>query len=52
MERGSKWCGKSIEELQLPTDVLVAMVRRGQENMIPSGKTLIMEGDVLVIYDS
>lgn len=52
VERGSKWCGKSIEELQLPTDVLVAMVRRGQENMIPSGKTLIMEGDVLVIYDS
>ena len=46
------WCDKSIEELHLPENVLIAMIRRGDENMIPRGQTVIHEGDVVVIYDS
>lgn len=46
------WCNQSIEELHLPEKVLIAMIRRGKENMIPRGQTVIREGDVVVIYDS
>lgn len=46
------WCNKSIEELHLPEKVLIAMIRRGTENMIPRGQTVIRENDVVVIYDS
>ena len=46
------WCGKDIEELQLPQQVLIAMIRRGEENIIPRGHSVIEEGDVLVVYDS
>lgn len=52
IEQGNPWCGKSIEELHLPEKVLIAMIRRGTENMIPRGQTKILEGDVVVVYDS
>ena len=45
------WCNKSIEELKLPEKVLIALIRRGRENMIPRGQTVILEGDVVVVYD-
>lgn len=51
IDAGHEWCGKSIEELKLPSKVLVALIRRGTENMIPRGKTIIQEGDVVVVYD-
>ena len=47
-----EWCNKSIEELKLPSDVLIALIRRGQENVIPCGRTMILDGDVVVVYDS
>lgn len=52
IESSHEWCGKSIEELKLPDDVLIAMIRRGKETMIPRGKTMVEEGDVVVVYDS
>lgn len=46
------WCNKNIEELQLPEKVLIAIIRRGKENIIPRGQTVIQEGDVVVVYDA
>ena len=45
------WCGKSIQELNLPKDILVAMIKRGDESIIPRGKTLLEENDIVVIYN-
>ena len=45
-----EWCGKSIGELKLSADELIAMVIRGEENIIPDGKTVIQAGDVVVVY--
>lgn len=44
------WCGKRIEELKLPDHMLIALVIRGEENLIPDGKTVIREADVVVSY--
>lgn len=50
IEKGHSWSGKRIEELKLPDDVLIALVIRGEENLIPDGKTVIREGDIVVAY--
>lgn len=50
IEKGNEWCGKTIAELNLPPNELIAMIIRGNENLIPDGKTVIEEGDVVVTY--
>ena len=50
IEKGHEWCNKAIAELELPDNVLIALVRRGDENLIPDGKTVIMENDIVVTY--
>lgn len=45
------WKGKTIEELCLPSDELIALIRRGTESLIPNGKTVICENDVVVTYN-
>lgn len=46
-----KWYGKHIEELELPDYTLIAMIKREDENIIPDGKTIILERDIVVIYN-
>lgn len=51
IDKYHKWCNKNIEELNLPDDILIALIKRGDENIIPRGKTLILENDVIVMYN-
>lgn len=44
------WKGKAIEELKISKHELIAMIIRNEEHIIPDGKTVIMEKDVVVIY--
>lgn len=46
----NSWCNKTIRDLKLPQNLIIALVRRGEENIIPVGDTFIMEGDTVVIY--
>lgn len=48
--RGHEWCDKTIEELNLPEDILIALIKRGTESLIPAGKTRIHAGDIVVTY--
>lgn len=45
-----KWKDKSIQDLDLPKEVLIALVKRQDENIIPSGSTVIREDDIVVLY--
>lgn len=45
-----KWCNKTIQELNLPENVLIALIKRGEDNLIPDGNTLIKENDFVVLY--
>lgn len=51
IDKNHKWCNKQIEELNLPDDILIALIKRGDENIIPRGKTHILENDVVVMYN-
>lgn len=44
------WCSKKIAELELGANELIAMIIRGDETIIPDGKTILCEKDVVVLY--
>lgn len=44
-----EWVGKSIMEAGIPEEILVIMIRRGDEVIVPKGSTVIEKGDVLVL---
>ena len=46
----NNWCNRTIRQLNLPENLIIALVKRGEENIIPIGDTLIQDGDVVVIY--
>lgn len=48
--KNDAWCDKAIGELHLSKNELIAMMIRGDETIIPDGKTVIMENDIIVMY--
>lgn len=50
LRKSDTWVGKPIMELSLPHGIIVAMVRRGRENIVPRGNLMLMEGDHIVMY--
>lgn len=49
LDSGHVWCGQSLAQLRLPPDLLVAMIVRGGEVVVPDGTTTLLEGDLLVL---
>ncbi len=47
-----RWVGMMIKELQLPENLLIVMIKRGEENVIPSGATEIISGDIVVATEA
>ena len=45
----SHFSGKEIRAVSWPEDVLVTSIRRGQQNVVATGKTVMQTGDVLHI---
>ena len=43
------WVGHTLQEIHLPPNALVALVRRGSEDIIPHGSTRLQEGDELTL---
>ena len=43
------WCGKLISQLQIPQDLLIAMIVRNHNVVVPTGDTKIEVGDLLVL---
>ena len=48
IEKEDNWCNKAIGELKISKNKLIAMVIRDNQPIIPDGKTVIMENDVVV----
>ena len=50
IERNHKWCNRMIGELGLKDDELIALIIRKDQTIIPDGRTVIREGDMVVLY--
>ncbi len=46
------WKDHTIRELKLPERLLIVMIMRGDESIIPSGATQILEGDLVVVNET
>ena len=49
IDKNHPWQGTPIHSLPLDPGELVVMIRRGREIVIPSGNTMILAGDILVV---
>ena len=43
------WTGKAIRDLSLPGNLLIAIIIRGQETVVPRGDVVLLAGDKLVL---
>lgn len=48
VDKAHKWKNKTLSEAKLPEGTLVVLVQREGQTIIPSGNTVIQEGDLLV----
>lgn len=48
IDQDSPWNNKRIMELGLPKEMLVSMIIRGKENIIPKGHTVLLSGDKVI----
>ncbi len=46
------WNNSKIRDLKLPKRLLIVMIKRGEESIIPSGSTVIQKGDIVVVTDT
>lgn len=49
---GASITGKKLWELDLPKEIIIGCVLRGEKSLIPRGDTRVMEGDILLIIAS
>lgn len=50
IENKSNVCGKQIMDLGLPIDTIIGCILRGNNAIVPNGRTEIHEGDKLMIF--
>lgn len=48
----SEAAGRALREIPLPKDVLVLLVRRGRQHLIPHGDTPLQPGDIVTLVGS
>ena len=49
VSKNSKWINKSIVNADIPDDILIVMIKRKGDIIIPKGATIIEEGDILIV---
>lgn len=48
VDENHKWKNKTIKEIDIHRDLLLVLILRGEDKLIPKGDTIILEGDKLV----
>lgn len=51
LSKNSKWAGKTVKEYPYKDGRFLVMIKRGEEHIIPNGKTVLHEGDILYILN-
>lgn len=49
VDSNSSWKEKTIMEADIPEEILIVMIKRGSEIIVPKGSTLIKQDDILVL---
>lgn len=49
LQKNDKWTGTAIKDLGLPHGVIVAVIRRGREIIVPRGDIILKNNDTLIL---
>lgn len=49
LEAADKWVKMRVADLELPADVIIAVIKRGSEILIPRGDIVLKTGDIIVL---
>lgn len=49
LEAADKWVKMRVADLDLPADVIIAVIKRGSEILIPRGDIVLKTGDIIVL---
>ncbi len=49
VSKSSKWMNKTIMDAEIPDDILIVMIKRNGQVILPKGSTEILEKDILVL---
>ena len=49
LQKRDRWVGTAIKDLGLPRGVIVAMIRRGREQLVPRGDVILRDQDILIL---
>jgi voltage-gated potassium channel len=49
LEETDSWVGKRVADLQLPKGIIIAVIKREEEILVPRGDVVLMEDDMIVI---
>ncbi len=49
LDETHSWCGRTLEQLRLPSELTVSMIIRNDEALVPTGQTVLNSGDMLVL---
>ena len=52
LSKNSRWAGKRVKDYPAGSNSFLVMIRRGNEQIIPDGNTVLMHGDILVILNT
>lgn len=49
IEEGEDWCDKKVSELSLPPGMIMAVIKRGDDILIPRGDVVLTDDDIVVL---
>ena len=49
LQKRDRWAGTAIKDLGLPHGIIVAMIRRGREQLVPHGDVVLKDNDLLIL---
>lgn len=49
LEEDDNWIGKRVADLKLPKGVIIAVIKRDEEILVPRGDVVLLEDDMIVI---
>ncbi len=47
-----KWANKKIVDCEIPKDILIVMIKRGKDIVVPNGQTVLLPSDTLILSGS
>jgi len=49
IEEGEDWCDKKVKDISIPSGMIMAVIKRGDDILIPRGDVVLVDDDIVVL---